>query len=322
MDETKARRWAAPGGKPVAAADPPVPTERALPEHLDFGIVTIDKAGGPTSHDVVTDVKRILGATKAGHGGTLDPNATGVLPVFLGRATRLSRLSLKGGKDYEALARFHADVTRPGVEALTRGFLGKIDQLPPVRSRVKRRLRTRNIDELRVVSVDGRDALLFVSCEAGTYIRKLIHDMGQALGTGAHMVRLRRTRAGPFGLAAAVDVDGLAEAASRARDGEEEVLRRWVVPGEVLAQILPRFVLDPGAAEAVASGTQLAAVGLLRFELPVRAGDEVALLDERGSWIALGEAIVDGEEIAAGAGGLVARPRRVLVRPGEDAPGR
>ena len=145
MNGSGERRWIelAPGGS--AGLEPPIPRERPLEEHLDFGIVTIDKAGGPTSHDVVTAVKRAVGVGKAGHGGTLDPNATGVLPVFLGRATRLSRLSLKGGKDYEALARFHGDVTEQGLKELARDFLGKIVQLPPVRSRVKRRLRTRKI---------------------------------------------------------------------------------------------------------------------------------------------------------------------------------
>ncbi|MHC5040285.1 MAG: RNA-guided pseudouridylation complex pseudouridine synthase subunit Cbf5 [Planctomycetota bacterium] len=292
------------------------PQGRSIPELLAFGIVPVDKPAGPTSHDVVEEVKAILRAEKAGHGGTLDPKVTGVLPVFLNRATRLSSLLLLAGKTYEARARFHGEIDREAVRTLARAFLGEILQRPPVRSRVKRQTRPRTIYGLDVLAVRDREVHLRIDCQAGTYIRKLIHDMGERCGTGAHMVGLRRIRAGVFREREAVDLASLRAAFEGAGEGLEEPLRRVLVPGEHLAALLPRLVIDDGAARAVARGAKLAAVGLLRIEIPFTAGDRVAILGEDGSWIALGEALMDGERVREGAGGLVAIPRRVVSPPG------
>ena len=312
-DETQNKRWIELAPDMDAPLETPIPPDRPLPEHLDFGVVAVDKPSGPTSHDVVDRVRRILRIDKAGHGGTLDPNATGVLPVFLGRATKLSSLSLHGGKTYSAVARFHRDVDSEALEGLARDYLGEISQLPPVRSRVKREIRTREIYDLAFSSLAGRDVLLHVSCEAGTYVRKLIHDMGQTLGTGAHMTGLRRIRAGCFQEEDAVDLDGLEAAYRDAREGSEDRLRRWIAPAESLASLLPRFVLDPGAARAVARGAKLAKVGLFRFEVPLAKSDRIALLAGSGEWVALGMALEDGDTITTMKSGLVAAPKRVLM---------
>lgn len=306
--------------QPSAAGDgePPLP-DRSLAGHLRFAVAAVDKAAGPTSHDVVTSARRLLGVSKAGHGGTLDPAVTGVLPVFFGGATRLSALSLAGGKAYRAVARFHADIGEEELRALLARFSGAIAQTPPRRSRVVRRERTRTVHEGRLLSLTGRDALLHFEVEAGTYIRKLIHDMGAARGSGAHMAWLRRTRAGAFGEDRAVTLEALADALAEARDGDETALRAAVRPAEILASTVPRMVVDPGAARAVARGAVLAAAGVLRFEPGFAAGDVLALLGEDGSWVALAEALQAGEGIAGRGAGLVARTRRVLVD--VEAPG-
>jgi len=312
------RRWMPRRKAPETPQGPPPLPERSVPERLAFSILPVDKPSGPTSHDVVLKVARTLGVRKAGHGGTLDAGVTGVLPVFLGRATRLSSLLLASGKEYVCTARFHRDVTAGEVEEGTRPFLGTIRQLPPVRSRVKRRVRTRSIHALEVLSVEGRDAVLRVSCQAGTYIRKLVHDLGASMGVGAHMHRLRRTRSGPYRERDAVSLETLAKAA---RTGDEETLRRFLHPGEELASLFPRLVVDEGAARAVAFGTALAAPGLIGFEAPFEKGDEAAVLDEAGRWIALVDMLVDAGTLAGMERGLAARIRRVLApRPSEGRP--
>jgi len=315
MNPIPKRRWVLLRHLNVETAPEPALPLRPLPEHLDFSVALVDKPAGPTSHDVVERVKRMLGASKAGHGGTLDPKVTGVLPVFLGRATRVSSLLLKAGKAYEAVARFHGDISEEAFEALKTRFTGAIEQMPPVRSRVKRQLRTRHVHAIEVLDMSRRDVRFRCDVQAGTYIRKLVHDMGDVHGTGAHMAWLRRTRAGIFPDEATLSLEGLESVLAGARDGSENAFRRAVVPAEVLADLLPRLVIDEGAARAVAGGFRLAAPGILRMEVPFSAGDELAVLDEEGEWVALARALVDGSSISPGGKGFVAHAHRVLRLP-------
>src|SRR3989338_5350507 len=174
------------------------PQELRLPQLLRSGIVIVDKPSGPTSHQVSAYVRDILGLSRTGHSGTLDPKVTGVLPVALEASTRLTACLLTAGKDYVCLMHLHKPIERAVLEEAFKAFTGTIQQMPPVRSAVKRQWRARNVYSLEILDLEGQDVLFRVSCQAGTYIRKLCHDMGEALGAGAHMSELRRTRAGPY----------------------------------------------------------------------------------------------------------------------------
>src|SRR3989344_1297000 len=188
------------------------PEERTTGEIINYGIVNIDKPKGPTSHQVADYVKKILGREKAGHTGTLDPAVSGVLPVALGRATRISQLLLTAGKEYAGEMHIHKGISSGALKNAVNEFTGKINQLPPVRSAVKRQLRERNIYYFEINEMDDKDALFVVGCQAGTYIRKLVSDLGKKLGTGAHMAELRRTKAGPFNESSLVTLQELADA--------------------------------------------------------------------------------------------------------------
>ncbi|MEM1535096.1 MAG: tRNA pseudouridine(55) synthase TruB [Candidatus Pacearchaeota archaeon] len=166
------------------------------------GIVFLDKPYGISSHHATQLVKKILNAKKAGHTGTLDEKVTGLLIVLINKATRLAWL-FNLDKSYVGVARLHADVSLNKLRASCKRFIGKIEQLPPRRSVVARKLRQREIYEFKIVEKAGRDFLFKVRCQAGTYIRKLIHDLGQDLG-GAHMLELRRIAIGPFKESSAV----------------------------------------------------------------------------------------------------------------------
>ena len=172
--------------------------ERSAEQLLDHGIVIIDKPSGPSSHEVSSFVQKIIKIDKAGHTGTLDPGVTGVLPVALGKGTKIVQALLNSGKEYIALMHLHDEVTPRQLKDAFKKFKGKIKQFPPQKSAVKRRWRYRSVYYVEVLEVDGRDVLFKIGCEAGTYIRKYIHDMGEHLGVGAHMQELRRTKAGPF----------------------------------------------------------------------------------------------------------------------------
>ena len=175
-----------------------VPTDRTIEELLQYGIMNLDKPPRPTSHEVVSYVKKILDLSRAGHSGTLDPHVTGVLPIALSKATRILDTLLLAGKEYVCNMRLHKDVEEERIRGIMKEYLGEIYQRPPLRSSVKRVLRIRKIYENEIIQIKEREVLFRVSCQAGTYIRKYCHDIGQSLSCGAHMKELRRIRSGPF----------------------------------------------------------------------------------------------------------------------------
>jgi tRNA pseudouridine55 synthase len=230
------------------------------------GIAVINKATGMTSHDVVARVRRLTGQRRVGHAGTLDPMATGVLPVLLGQATRVAEYLSESGKAYRATIRFGiqttsydaegdiigespVDLTLERIERALPDFLGEQDQLPPIYSAIKRggvplyararageaievAPRRIRIDALRVIAWNPPDLTLDVECGKGTYIRSLAHDLGQELGPGAHLAGLIRTRSGPFTLGQAITLEelGAALADGSWRDimfATDEALLEW-----------------------------------------------------------------------------------------------
>jgi tRNA pseudouridine55 synthase len=208
-----------------------------------FGLIIVDKPVGPTSHKIVSLVRRGTGVSKVGHAGTLDPRASGVLVLCLGPATRLSEYLSTSSKRYEAVVRFGAttqtyDAEGPvvrrsenvpkleDIQNVIPEFRGEIEQVPPPYSAIKVKgekayklarsgkevdLDPRNvtIHHLQVIKYDPPDLVLDIECTAGTYIRSLAHDLGERISTGAHLANLRRTKAGPFSLDDAVPLPKL-----------------------------------------------------------------------------------------------------------------
>ncbi|MBT3404690.1 RNA-guided pseudouridylation complex pseudouridine synthase subunit Cbf5 [archaeon] len=173
--------------------------QKSLKELLEFGILNIDKPSGPTSFAIVDFIHKNLNLKKASHFGTLDPKVTGVLPIALSRACKLTGFFLSHDKEYVGIMRMHEKVELKKVESMIKKkFLGRIKQIPPVKSRVARKEREREIYKFELLETDGKDILFKVKCEGGTYIRKLIDDLGKELGIGAHMLELRRVNAGIF----------------------------------------------------------------------------------------------------------------------------
>ncbi len=149
------------------------PYKRPVEQLIKQGVININKPPGPTSHIVADHVKQIFNIKKAGHSGTLDPGVTGVLPIALDRATRVTQVLLPAGKEYVAIMHLHKPVDLKLLKKTLREFIGKIEQLPPIRSAVKRRLRKRIIYYLEILEVEKQDVLFRIGCQAGTYIRKL-----------------------------------------------------------------------------------------------------------------------------------------------------
>ncbi len=217
-----------------------IKSQRTVEELLEFGIVNLDKPSGPTSFRAASMAGKIVEARKSCHYGTLDPKVTGVLPVGLNRACRLARWFLKKDKTYVGVMRLHRELSLDELEAEMSHFRGVIEQLPPVRSRVKRQVRHRQVYRWQITGARGRDVSFIARVEAGTYIRKLVHDLGERIG-GAHMLELRRAQAGPFGEddEEFVTLEELERATRRWRAGDGDFLRRLLVPGEVIGRLLP-----------------------------------------------------------------------------------
>lgn len=176
---------------------------------LQKGVVLVDKPKGITSYDVVERVGQTLGIDRAGHSGTLDPNVTGLMLIALEESRKSMPILMGMDKEYEGKMWLHGEVRRKEIEKTFKKFTGEIAQKPPVRSRVARVERKRRVHSLRISKIKGREIEFKVKCEAGTYVRKLVHDIGEYIGKGAHMTELRRTRIGPFQLKEAVPLSKL-----------------------------------------------------------------------------------------------------------------
>ena len=295
------------------------PYERPIEEHISKGVINLDKPSGPSSHEVDSWVKRILHVNKTGHGGTLDPKVTGVLPIGIDTATRVSQLLLPAGKEYVCLMTMHKEMPEDQVYEIFDQFTGKIYQTPPVKSAVKRELRVRTIYYATIYEIKGKDVLFRVGCEAGTYIRTLCHDIGEALGCGAHMAELRRTRAGPFNERNddLVNLHDLTDAYHFwVEDGDESYLRNAIKPMEVAAEHLPQIFIKDSAVEAICQGAKLAAGGISMLSKGIKRRDLVAIKSLKGELIASGIALASTEEIMNADSGLVVDTNKVFMQPG------
>ena len=272
------------------------------------GVLVIDKPVGMTSHDVVQRVRRWAGQRRVGHLGTLDPLATGVLPLALGEASKLSRLLTLGRKTYRGRIRLGIETDtydregrvvsehsgpwpeREKVDSALGAFRGEIQQVPPPYSAIKTggeaayRLARKGIPvelEPRAVSVYKLELLdysppfleLVVECSAGTYLRSIAHDLGVFLGIGAHLWELCRTRSGPFEIERATRLEDLPEL------GEQPLIPMVEATG------LPTCAVEIGVARRVAQGVQLS-----RREVPDAPRDGLFQLVREGAMVALLEA--------------------------------
>ena len=285
---------------------------------LQNGVIALDKPAGPTSHEVATWVKRILGADRVGHGGTLDPGVTGILPTGVGAATKAMQALLPAGKEYVCVLELHHSVPQDDISEAFGEFTGKIYQKPPLRSSVKRVLRVREIYYNNILEIKGRLVLFRVGCQAGTYIRKLCFDLGEALGVGGHMRELRRTRVGEFRedehLCSLTDLRDAY--VFWKEDGLETELRKYLRPVETALAHLPRFVIRDSAVDALCHGADLAASGVVTLQSGVKEGDIVAILTQKEEAVCLAKSLASSERIAAMNSGIVAESQRVLMERG------
>lgn len=282
------------------------------------GVLIIKKEAGWTSHDVVAKVRHLLGGVKVGHAGTLDPAATGVLPVLIGRGTRIAEYLVEWDKEYRAVLRLGDttdtqdatgtvltsqatdQVTAEAIHEAVGRFRGPIEQTPPMYSAVKiagvplyksaragktiaRDARTVVIHTLEVLAIEGRDVTLRIVCSKGTYIRTLCADIGETLGVGGHMLSLERRRVGPLMIDQALTVDEVVTRQALGRLGDD-----LLSMDQALAQ-LAIAVVDEPTADRVRHGAPVPAAKILRWEGARRSSAPVRIHDHDGRLVAIGK---------------------------------
>ena len=279
------------------------------------GIIVVDKPQGWTSHDAVGKMRRLANTRKVGHLGTLDPMATGVLPLVIGRATRLAQFYVRSDKVYDARVRFGYSTDtydaagtatsapvdpvlyREAIERKLEPFRGEFLLRPPAVSAKKiqgvpaYRLARQQVAvemkpvpvevfELKLLEIEGPEARIWAHCSAGTYMRSIAHELGQAMGWGAHLSALRRERSGDFPIEQARTIPDLEALAAEGR------LAEALIPASSLLPAFPAVIIDPATAGLVRHGQDFA-VSPFRVELGTRY---VKVVSTEGDLLAIGEA--------------------------------
>lgn len=291
--------------------------KRTVEQLFKYGLIILDKPPGPTSHEVVAWTKRILNLPKIGHSGTLDPQVSGILPLGLGDATKALGVLLYGPKEYQAIGRFHSLPSQEKLQFILKLFKGEIFQKPPQRSSVLRRTRTRTIYDLELLEQKERLVLLRVVCEAGTYIRKLLYDMGEILGPGASMIELRRSRVHQFNETSnLVTMHELANAYAIWKEkNDDSKLLQMIQPIEHALSEIKSVVIRDSAVDALCHGAQLAIPGVLQISPDLKKGELVAIYTQKGEVVALAEALLDNSDIIDGTKGYAFETKRIIMEP-------
>lgn len=293
------------------------PLRRPLKEYIKYGMINLDKPSNPSSHEVVSWIKRILKCDKTGHAGTLDPKVTGALIICTDRATRLVKSQQNAGKTYIAVLRVHDTVSSKNVNAALQRLTGPCFQRPPLIAAVKRQLRIRNIYSNKLIEYDKQRhlAVFETHCEAGTYIRTLCVHLGLILGTGGHMEELRRIRTGVISeddhlstMHDVLDAQWMYE-----NEKDESYLRRVILPCEYLLTNYKRIVVKDSAVNSVCYGAKLMIPGLARFDNGIEREELIVLITTKGEAIALAYAEMTTSQMTSVDHGIVARSKRVIM---------
>uniref|UniRef100_A0A0N4ZUK9 Putative H/ACA ribonucleoprotein complex subunit 4 n=1 Tax=Parastrongyloides trichosuri TaxID=131310 RepID=A0A0N4ZUK9_PARTI len=294
------------------------PLQRDLKNYVSSGFFNLDKPANPSSHEVVSWIKRILRCEKTGHSGTLDPKVSGCLIVCIDRTTRLAKSQQGAGKEYVAIFKLHNSVDgektiKNALEKLT----GALFQRPPLISAVKRQLRVRTIYKNTLIEYDNEQnmGIFTVSCEAGTYVRTLCVHLGLLLGTGGNMLELRRIRSGITsehdGLVTMHDILDAQYLYDHQKD--DSYLRTIIRPLEALLTGHKRIVVKDSAVNAICYGAKILLTGVLRYDDNIEIGKEIVIVTTKGEAVCIAIAMMTTATMCTVDHGIVAKTKRVIM---------
>jgi H/ACA ribonucleoprotein complex subunit 4 len=300
-------------------------------ELLNCGIINLDKPAPMLSKVAARKIKNNMEIWKAGHAGTLDPAVTGVLPIFLAKARKLSGILTNAGKEYYCWMRIHDEIPEAKVKAALKKFTGKITQLPPRISAVKRVERVREIyyvdyiarssgtssnpaNKVSDIKKDKNTYEFIIGCQAGTYIRKYCHDIGEYLGTGGHMAKLVRTKAGPFKLKDSIKWEDVFELYGKyMKNKDDKLIQKLIRPVEEAVDFLPKVWVDDDVLPRLKNGSPIFAPGIVQAEDDIKVGDIVACYTTKSILASVGFAEMDSKQMIKEKKGLAIKTDVVMI---------
>tara|TARA_B100000287_G_C20588146_1_gene763085 strand:+ start:126 stop:1085 length:960 start_codon:yes stop_codon:yes gene_type:complete len=290
------------------------PEELTIEQRLASGFILLDKPPGPTSHQIASWVRDLLGLERLGHGGTLDPFATGVLPLMAGKSMKLTKGILKTDKTYVAVLKFAQETNIDSLNEVIDKLTGRIYNVPPEISAVKVQVRTRKIYKFELIENNSKQAIVRIFCEAGTYIRTIARDMGLLLGYNVELKELRRENSGRFNLTDCVTLQEIADAVWLWKECDNSAaLEKIIHPTEKLLLDKPYIIVKDSAASALCHGAPLLRPGLIEVSDTLSSGLEVAAFTSKNEIVGIVKMSKGFTEISSESSGEIGKPVMILM---------
>ena len=290
------------------------PENLTIEQRLASGFILLDKPPGPTSHQIDSWVRDLLGLERLGHGGTLDPFATGVLPLMAGKSMKLTKGILKTDKTYIAVLKFAQETNAETLNDVIDKLTGRIYNVPPEISAVKVQVRTRKIYSFELIESTSKQAIVKIACEAGTYIRTIARDMGLLLGYNVELKELRRENSGRFNLMDCVTLQEIADAVWLWKECDNSTaLEKIIHPTEKLLLDKPYIIVKDSAASALCHGAPLLRPGLIEVSDKLSSGLEVAAFTSKNEVVGIVKMSKGFTEISNDTSGEIGKPVMILM---------
>ena len=290
------------------------PENLSIEQRLASGFILLDKPPGPTSHQIASWVRDLLGLERLGHGGTLDPFATGVLPLMAGKSMKLTKGILKTDKIYIAVLKFAQETNAEALNDVIDKLTGRIYNVPPEISAVKVQVRTRKIYSFELIESTSKQAIVKIACEAGTYIRTIARDMGLLLGYNVELKELRRENSGRFNLMDCVTLQEIADAVWLWKECDNSTaLEKIIHPTEKLLLDKPYIIVKDSAASALCHGAPLLRPGLIEVSDKLSSGLEVAAFTSKNEVVGIVKMSKGFTEISNETSGEIGKPVMILM---------
>mgnify|MGYP006184826521 FL=1 len=291
-----------------------IPDMRTVEERLESGFILLDKAAGPSSHQVASWARDMFGLERLGHGGTLDPFATGVLPLMAGKSMKLTKKILTHDKTYICVFRFASEPDSKMLDEVMSNMTGRVFNVPPEISAVKIQVRSRRIFKFEKLDLKNNQMVARVQCEAGTYIRTMARDMGLLLNMKVELKELRRETSGIFTLDDCVTLQQLADAYWLWKElSQPEALLRIIHPIEKLLLDYPSVTVKDSAAAALSHGAPLLRPGIVSIDPSISEGRDIVVNTMKGETVGIVNMSVTSDSVKDMENGEIARPSMVLL---------
>ena len=291
-----------------------IPDMRTVEERLEAGFILLDKAAGPSSHQVASWARDMFGLERLGHGGTLDPFATGVLPLMAGKSMKLTKKILTHNKTYICVFRFASEPDSKMLKEVMSNMTGRVFNVPPEISAVKIQVRSRRIFTFEKLDFNNNQMVARVECEAGTYIRTMARDMGLLLNMKVELKELRRETSGIFKLEDCVTLQQLADAYWLWKElSQPEALLRIIHPVEKLLLDYPSVTVKDSAAAALSHGAPLLRPGIVSIDPAIGDGRDIVVNTMKGETVGIVNMLVTSDSVKGMESGEIARPSMVLL---------